>query len=166
VVLRPAPRAAISAIFLLNGAVSTAGCARVPSISDRLDLSPGEIGAALLGAALLGAALLGAALLGAALLGAALLGAALLGAPVGLLLAQPLVGALIARRGSPALLRFAPWSMLVVVAPVLALDLPTLALAAAVTGVVNGALDIVNARGHRRPRCAAPAVRLAARGVL
>ncbi len=123
--LRPTPRVAISAIFFLNGAMFSAWYARVPAISDRLDLSPGEIGVALLGA------------------------------PLGLLLAQPLAGALVARRGSYALLRLAPVAMVAIALPALAVDLPTLALAVLLTGATNGVLDItMNAQGLAVERAA------------
>ena len=61
-------RAAVTAIFFLNGAVFSSWYARLPAIQRHLELSEGEIGVALLGA------------------------------PLGLLVAQPLVGAMVARR--------------------------------------------------------------------
>jgi len=59
-------RAAVTAVFFVNGAVFSSWYARLPAIQERLDLSTGT------------------------------LGLALLGAPLGLPVAQPLVGALIA----------------------------------------------------------------------
>ena len=43
----PRPRAAVTAIFLLNGLLFGAWAARIPAIRDRLDLSDGELGLAL-----------------------------------------------------------------------------------------------------------------------
>jgi len=111
-------RLAITGIFALNGAAFSAWYARLPAIQDELALTPGQIGIALLGA------------------------------PVGLLLAQPVMGAVIARRGSRALVAAAPVYVLAIVLPALAIDLPTLILAVVVAGAVNGMLDIaMNANG-------------------
>lgn len=119
------PRAAITTIFALNGAAFAAWYARLPAIADRLELGPGEIGIALLGA------------------------------PVGLLLAQGAIGALIAGHGSYALLRFAPVACAVVVLPALAANLPMLAVAATLTGAANGAMDVtMNAHGLAVERAA------------
>ncbi len=112
------PRTAITAIFALNGAGFAAWYARLPAITDELGLSPGEIGIALLGA------------------------------PIGLLLAQGAIGALIARHGSYALLRASPLAFALIVLPALAWDLPSLCLAVALTGAANGAIDVtMNAQG-------------------
>jgi MFS family permease len=90
----------------------------VPAIQEQLELSPGE------------------------------LGLALFGAPLGLVLAQPVAGALTVRHGSRPLLSAAPLYMLAVVLPALAVDLPTLLLAVTVVGAANGVLDIaMNAQG-------------------
>jgi predicted MFS family arabinose efflux permease len=108
----------VAGIFFLNGAVFSSWYARLPAIQDRLDLGPGA------------------------------LGIALAGAPVGLLVAQPLVGAVAARRGSRALLAAAPLFVAVVVLPALAVGATTLLLALLVVGALNGALDIaMNAQG-------------------
>ena len=72
------PRASITGVFFLNGACFAAWYARIPAIQQDLDLSPGE------------------------------LGLALFGAPVGLLVAQPLAGALAVRHGSRPLVGGAP----------------------------------------------------------
>jgi hypothetical protein len=99
--------------------------ARIPAIQDELDLAPGE------------------------------LGVALFGAPVGLLLAQPVVGAVAARRGSRTLVAAAPLYLAAVVLPALAVDAPTLLLAALVVGAANGTLDIaMNAQGIAVERAA------------
>jgi MFS family permease len=112
------PRVAVTALFFLNGAVFSSWYARLPGIQERLDLDPG------------------------------VLGVALLGAPLGLLAAQPLVGAVVARRGSRPLLAAAPLYMAAVVLPALAVDALTLLLAVTVVGALNGTLDIaMNAQG-------------------
>ena len=111
-------RLAITGIFALNGAVFSAWYARLPAIQDGLGLTPGQIGIALLGA------------------------------PLGLLLAQPATGAIVARRGSRPLVAAAPLYLLACVLPALAVDLPTLVLAVFVAGAANGVLDIsMNANG-------------------
>jgi MFS family permease len=92
--------------------------ARVPAIQQQLDLSPGE------------------------------LGIALFGAPAGLVVAQPLAGALTVRHGSRPLVAAAPLYLMAVVLPALAVDLVTLLLAVTVVGAANGVLDIaMNAQG-------------------
>lgn len=122
---RVSPRTAVTAVFFLNGAVFSAWYARLPAIADDLGLGPGQ------------------------------LGLALLGAPLGLLAAQPVVGALVARRGSRTLLAAAPPAMLAVALPALAVDLPTLVLAVVAAGAANGALDIaMNAQGLTVERAA------------
>jgi len=105
-------RAAVTAIFFLNGVVFVSWYSRLPSIQDRLDLGTGT------------------------------LGLALLGAPLGLLLAQPLTGALAATVGSRRLVGAAPLLLAAGIVPALAVDAGTLALAALVVGAANGALDV------------------------
>jgi predicted MFS family arabinose efflux permease len=70
------------------------------------------------------------------------LGFALFGAPVGLLVAQPLTGALTARFGARRLVAVAPLLLAAGVAPALAVDGPTLALATVCVGAANGVLDV------------------------
>ena len=112
------PRWAITGVFALAGFLFSSWYARLPQIQDDLGLSPGE------------------------------LGLALAGAPIGLLLAQSIVGAVSARRGSYAILAAAPLYVAAVVLPALALNGPTLFLAVAVTGAANGVLDVaMNAQG-------------------
>ena len=114
----PGPRVAVTAIFFLNGLAFSSWYARLEAIQDDLAIGTG------------------------------LVGLALLGAPLGLVVAQPLVGALIARRGSPAVLAFAPVAIAAVLLPALAVDVLTLLAAAFVVGALNGALDIaMNAQG-------------------
>jgi MFS family permease len=103
---------------LLNGVCFSAWYARVPAIQEELDLTPGE------------------------------LGIALFAAPAGLLVMQPLAGALTVRRGSRPLVAAAPLYLLAVVLPALAVDMATLLLAVFVVGAANGVLDIaMNAQG-------------------
>lgn len=112
------PRLAVTAVFFLNGAVFSSWYARLPEIQGELGLGTGE------------------------------LGLALLGAPAGLLIAQPLAGALSARRGSRAVVGVAPLYLGAVVLPAIAADGPTLFLAVLATGAANGALDIaMNVQG-------------------
>ena len=102
----------MTAVFFLNGLVFSSWYSRVPDIQDRLDLGTGE------------------------------LGLALLGAPVGLLVAQPLTGALAASIGSRRLVTLAPLWLAAGVAPALAVDAPTLALGTLAVGAANGVLDV------------------------
>ena len=70
------------------------------------------------------------------------------GAPAGLLVAQPLAGALTVRHGSRPLVAAAPLYLSAVVLPALAVDLLTLLLAVTVVGAANGVLDIaMNTQG-------------------
>ncbi len=106
------PRAAVTTIFLLNGAVFSSWYARLPAIQADLQLGPGAVGVALLGA------------------------------PAGLLVAQPLVGVLVARRGSRAVIAALPMYVAAVVLPAAAVDAATLFVATALVGAANGTLDI------------------------
>ncbi|MGH9183549.1 MAG: hypothetical protein ACRDZ9_07040, partial [Acidimicrobiales bacterium] len=68
---------------------------------------------------------------------------------------QPVVGALVVRRGSRPLVAAAPLYMAAVVLPALAVDLRTLLLATVAVGAGNGALDIaMNAQGLAVERAA------------
>ena len=87
--------ACVAGIYFLTGAVFTSWYARLPSIQEQLQLGAGQ------------------------------LGVALLGAPVGLLIAQPVVGAVVARRGSRVLVAAAPLYLAAVVLPVVAVDATT-----------------------------------------
>jgi MFS family permease len=118
-------RTAVTGIFFLNGAAFSGWYARLPAIQDKLDLTPGQ------------------------------LGLALFAAPLGLLCAQPAVGAVVARRGSQPVVRLAPLFCCAIVLPALAVNLGTLALAVLVVGATNGALDIaMNAQGVAVERAA------------
>lgn len=111
-------RLAVTSVFFLNGAVFSGWYARLPQIQDNLGLGPGE------------------------------LGVALIGAPIGLLIAQPLTGAVIGRRGSRTIVAAAPLCIATVVLPAIAVDGPTLFAAVFFTGAANGCLDIaMNAQG-------------------
>ena len=105
-------RVAVTAIFFLNGMVFVSWYARLPAIQEKLDIGPGT------------------------------LGLALLGAPAGMLVAQPLTGALAATIGSRRIVAVAPVLLLAALAPALAVSAPTLALATVVVGAANGALDV------------------------
>jgi MFS family permease len=105
-------RAAVTAVFFLNGLVFSSWYARLPDIQDELDIGTGA------------------------------LGLALLGAPLGLLVAQPLTGALAASVGSRRLVVAAPLWLAAGIAPALAVDAPTLALATMAVGAANGVLDV------------------------
>jgi predicted MFS family arabinose efflux permease len=116
--VRLGPRASITGVFFLNGACFSAWYARLPAIQEQLELSPGE------------------------------LGIALFGAPAGLLVAQPIAGALAVRHGSRPLVAAAPLYVVAVVLPAVAVDMVTLLLAVVVVGAANGVLDIaMNSQG-------------------
>jgi MFS family permease len=111
-------RLAITTVFFVSGLVYTSFYARLPAIQAHLDLRPGA------------------------------LGLALLGAPAGLLVAQPLVGAVVTRRGSRPVVALTPLLVLTAVLPALAVDVTSLFLAVLAVGASNGALDIaMNAQG-------------------
>ncbi|MEY2534202.1 MAG: hypothetical protein QOF29_2112 [bacterium] len=106
-------RAAVTAIFLLNGVLFGTWAARIPAIRDRLDLSDGELGLAL----------------------------AFL--PIGALVAMPMAGAFAARVGSRPATRVAfaltcAATGVVALAP----SLPALAVLAMVLGAGMGSLDV------------------------
>jgi predicted MFS family arabinose efflux permease len=105
-------RAAITAIFFLNGVAFASWYGRVPAIQDELGIGNGA------------------------------LGLALLGAPAGLLIAQPLAGAVAARRGSRRLVAAAPLLLATIVLPAVADGTATLLLALVVVGAANGTLDV------------------------
>jgi hypothetical protein len=112
-------RVAVAACFALNGFVVTSLYARLPAIKADLGLSAGE------------------------------LSLALLGLTAGLLLAQPLTGALVARRGSAPVTVFgAVLCALLVIPPAYAGSLGLLVLACVGLGYANGTLDVaMNVQG-------------------
>jgi predicted MFS family arabinose efflux permease len=105
-------RTAITAVFFLNGSVFASWYSRLPDIQEQLDIGPGT------------------------------LGLTLIGAPIGLLAAQPLTGALAATIGSRRLVAASPLLLVAAVAPALAVNAPTLALATLAVGAANGVLDV------------------------
>jgi predicted MFS family arabinose efflux permease len=105
-------RIAITAVFFLNGSVFASWYSRLPDIQEQLDIGPGT------------------------------LGLTLIGAPIGLLAAQPLTGALAATIGSRRLVAASPLLLVAAVAPALAVNAPTLALATLAVGAANGVLDV------------------------
>jgi predicted MFS family arabinose efflux permease len=102
----------VTVVFFLNGSVFASWYSRLPDIQERLDLGPGT------------------------------LGLTLIGAPIGLLAAQPLTGALAATIGSRRLVAAAPLCLAAAAAPALAVNAPTLALGTFVAGAANGVLDV------------------------
>lgn len=119
------PRTAVTEIFFLNGAAFSSWYSRLPAIQERLDLGPRAVGLALLGA------------------------------PLGLLVAQPAVGAMIARHGSRPLVALAPIWLGAVILPAFAVSALTLFAAVMIVGAANGTLDIsMNAQGLSVERAA------------
>jgi MFS family permease len=123
------PRLAVIGVFFVNGVVIGTWVVRIPAIKERLGLSEG------------------------------LLGVALLGAAVGALVAMPLVGALVSRFGSRRVVGAAALLLsLSLLAPALAPTLLFLVPALVMVGAANGGLDVaMNAqavaveRGYSRP---------------
>jgi MFS family permease len=121
-------RAAVTAVFFLNGTAFSSLYARLPALQTDLQLSDPALGALLLATA------------------------------VGLLLAQPAAAALAARRGSAGVTRASALGLAAVLPlPALAPTPVTLAAALAALGACNGALDVaMNAQGiaveRRSPR--------------
>ena len=106
-------RLAVVAVFFLNGVALGSWFVRIPAIQERLGLSEG------------------------------LLGVALLGAAVGALISMPLAGALASRFGSRRVVGATALLLpLSIVLPALAPSLLFLAPAVAVLGAANGALDV------------------------
>jgi len=105
-------RVAITAVFFLNGSVFASWYSRLPDIQEQLDIGPGT------------------------------LGLTLIGAPIGLLAAQPLTGALSATIGARRVVAASPFLLVAAVAPALAVDAPTLALSTLAVGAANGVLDV------------------------
>ncbi|MBA3439045.1 MAG: MFS transporter, partial [Pyrinomonadaceae bacterium] len=126
--LRPA-RLAVAATFFINGVVFASWAARIPAVQQRLALTTGELGAALLGMAL------------------------------GALVAMPTAGWLTARFGSRLVTRVSALGFCAaVILPALASSRLSLGSALVVLGVTHGAMDVaMNAqaveleRAYRRP---------------
>ncbi len=113
------PRAAVAAFFALAGVTTASFFARLPAIQERLQLSNGEVGVALLALA------------------------------VALVVAQPLAGALAARRGSaPLVVAGALALSAALAAPAFAPTFGALALSTAAIGAAAGVLDVtMNVQG-------------------
>lgn len=106
-------RWSVSTIFFLNGAGYANWVVRIPAVQERLALSAGSLGLALLGVSL------------------------------GALVTMPLVGGLVARVGSRPVTSFAAFAFcLAVPLPGFAPSLPLLALSLFVIGATSGALDV------------------------
>lgn len=114
-----AARWAVTAIFLVNGIVLSNWVARIPAVQDRLDLSEGQLGLALLGPA------------------------------IGAIIAMPVTGILTSRLGSqPVTLAGTVLFSLALILPSVAVNLWTLLLGLIVFGFGNGLLDVaMNAQG-------------------
>lgn len=123
-------RLAVSAVFLLNGFVFATWVSRIPAISDKLSLSSGEVGTALMALA------------------------------AGAIVAFPLAGRLIDARGSAVAIQVTGFSYLVVfplaaVAPRLLILIPALFF----FGAGNGSLDVsMNAQGSEVERAAGKSI--------
>lgn len=117
-------RFAVSAVFLLNGFVFATWVSRIPSVADKLSLSSGEVGTALMALA------------------------------AGAIVAFPLAGRLIDSRGSAVAMQVTGFSYLVVfpfvaIAPRLLILIPILFF----FGAGNGSLDVsMNAQGSEAER--------------
>ncbi len=114
-----AARIATSALFFANGAGAANWVVRIPAVQDKLDLSTGALGAALLCIAL------------------------------GSLVAMPLTGFLVARLGSKTISRATALAFfLALPLPALAPDLPLFAVALLIFGATTGSLDVsMNSQG-------------------
>ncbi|MDQ6606389.1 MAG: MFS transporter, partial [Actinomycetota bacterium] len=113
------PRAAITAVFFVNGALFASWASRIPALSDRVGARTGGLGLALLAPA------------------------------VGAVVAMPLVGRLLPGRSSRTFCRIALAALMAaILLPAAARSLPALAGALFVVGMTNSTLDLVmNAQG-------------------
>jgi MFS family permease len=124
--LRPAhARIAIALVFFVNGVAFASWVPHIPTVQLKLGLSPGMLGLALLGIA------------------------------AGSLVSMPIAGWMVARHGSRIVAVTAALLYCVVTPlPLLAPDLPILALALILFGAANGAMDVaMNAHGIAVERC-------------
>jgi MFS family permease len=109
----PSPRAAVTTIFGLNGALLGTWGARIPAIQDGLDTGPGGIAVALAALA------------------------------AGALIAMPVAGRLVSRHGSATLVRIAVAALgLALVVPALMPSVALLAVTTFGLGLANGTLDV------------------------
>jgi MFS family permease len=113
------PRAGITAVFFVNGALFASWASRIPALSDRVGATAGLLGLALLAPAL------------------------------GAVVAMPLVGRLLPRRSSRSLCRFAVAGLMAaILLPAAAGSVPALAGALLVVGMANSTLDLaMNTQG-------------------
>jgi hypothetical protein len=113
------PRAAITAVFFVNGALFASWASRIPALSDRAGASTGSLGLALLAPA------------------------------VGAVIAMPVVGRLLPGRSSRAFCRLAMAGlMMALLLPALAHSVPALAASLLLVGAANSSLDLtMNAQG-------------------
>jgi predicted MFS family arabinose efflux permease len=113
------PRAAITAVFFVNGALFASWASRIPALSDRAGATTGELGLALLAPAL------------------------------GAVVAMPLVGRVLPGRSSRTFCRAAMAGLMVaILLPAAARSVPALAGALFVVGLANSTLDLtMNAQG-------------------
>jgi MFS family permease len=106
-------RWAVSAIFFLTGAGTANWAVRIPAVQERLGLTPGQLGLALLGVS------------------------------AGAIAAMPIAGRLVARHGSRPVTRVAALAFALALAlPAMASSLPALVASLAVLGLANGMLDV------------------------
>jgi hypothetical protein len=113
------PRAAVTAVFFVDGALFASWASRIPALSDRVGATAGILGLALLAPA------------------------------VGALLAMPIVGRLLPGRSSRTFCRIAVAALMAaILLPGIARSVPALAAALLVVGIANSTLDLVmNAQG-------------------
>ena len=113
------PRAGVTAVFFVNGALFATWASRIPALSGRVGATPGVLGLALLAPA------------------------------VGAVLAMPLVGRALPGNSSRTFCRFALVGLMgAVLLPALARSVPALAGALLLVGITNSALDLsMNAQG-------------------
>jgi predicted MFS family arabinose efflux permease len=113
------PRAGITAVFFVNGALFASWASRIPALSDRVGATAGLLGLALLAPAL------------------------------GAVVAMPLVGRLLPRRSSRSFCRFAVAGLMAaILLPAVAGSVPALAGALLVVGLANSTLDLaMNTQG-------------------
>jgi predicted MFS family arabinose efflux permease len=113
------PRAGITAVFFVNGALFASWASRIPALSDRVGATAGMLGLALLAPAL------------------------------GAVVAMPLVGRLLPRRSSRSFCRFAVAGLMAaILLPAVAGSVPALAGALLVVGLANSTLDLaMNTQG-------------------
>jgi len=113
------PRAGITAVFFVDGALFASWVSRIPALSDRVGATPGALGLALLAPA------------------------------IGAVAAMPLIGRLLPGRSSRTFCRAAVAGLMAaVVLPAVADSVPALSALLVVVGIANSSLDLaMNAQG-------------------